>query len=701
MLTIRLAGSLAGGVMMGYSRRNFLRDTVLVSGGGLLASGCTSKSKPTGRGTGAGGSGSLPPVEGAQLLTDPAAIPKTFAESPEFAALVKQGKLPPVAERVGKAPLVLKPLQSVGKYGGQIRRGFVGVGDFQNAVRFCAGPDNLLYWDSKLEKVVPNLAAGFELSDNETVLTLHLRDGMKWSDGQPFTVDDIMFWRQDVNLDPDLGVSGSTSLVIGGKPVRVEKLDALTVRYVSVVPYPVLPRLMAGWSDLSGMSSNAHLGGGGGYLPKHYLSRFLPKYAASQAAANKVAKDAGFNGWAEYFKNRAGWHLNPELPTLAPWRVTRPINTPPWEFEANPYSIWVDNEGNQLPYIGKISMSNVENLDVLGLRAASGVYDFQDRHLGVTNLPVLAENEKRGNYTLHRAPSREMDCGIKLNLAYDADRELGDLLRNVEFRRALSMGIDRQQINEAFYIGTSTPSATMCADDSEYFPGAEWRTKWATHDVDHANALLDRAGLTGKDGDGYRLRRDGKRRIRLDFQATTGFADFPGVGEMVKRQWQAIGIDLNVQPVQANLLTGRALANTLMLSAHQVGTDDPFLRPDGFLPTVTNNYSGMIGIPYAKWFASGGKAGVEPTESVQLLKTVMEMYRKGLSAKDTERIRLGQELYKMHANQVWSIGIVGFGISIYGVYVASNKLRNVPVRVVNTQLMKTPSNTHPMTFYYE
>lgn len=684
--------------MTGYSRRGFLRDTVLVSGGAVLATGCTSTSKGSSRGAGTTAGGALPPVQGAQVLTDAASLPKTFSESPEFAALVKEGKLPPVAQRVSKAPLVLKPVQGTGKYGGQIRRGFVGVGDFQNAVRFCAGPDSLLYFDSALDNVVPNLAAGFELSDNDRVLTLHLRDGMKWSDGQPFTADDIVFWRQDVNLHPDLGGGVSASLTVGGKPVTVEKVDALTVRYVSVVPYPVLPRLMAGWSDIAGMAANAHLGGGGGYLPKHYLSKFLPKYS-SEAAVNKLAKDAGFNGWAEYFKSKSGWHLNPELPTLAPWRLTRPINQPPWEFEANPYSVWVDNEGNQLPYIRKISMSNVENLDVLGLRAASGAYDFQDRHLGVTNLPVLAENEKRGNYTLHRAPSREMDCGIRINLAYDADRELGDLLRTADFRRALALGVDRQQINDAFYIGTSTPSATMCGDDNEYFPGAEWRTKWATHDVAQANELLDKVGLTQKDADGYRLRRDGKGRIRLDFQATTGFADFVGIGEMVKRQWHDIGIDMNVQGVQPNLLTGRSLANTLMLSAHQVGTDDPFLRPDTFLPTVTNNYPGMIGIPYAKWFA--GKGGVEPPASVQLLKTAMEMYRKGLTSKDAERVRLGKELYKLHADQVWSIGLVGFGISVYGVYLASNKLHNVPARIVNTQLAKTPSNAYPMTFYYE
>ena len=161
---------------------------------------------------------------------------------------------------------------------------------------------------------------------------------------------------------------------------------------------------------------------------------------------------------------------------------------------------------------------------------------------------------------------------------------------------------------------------------------------------------------------------------------------------MVKRQWQQIGIDMNVQTVEGTLITERAIANQMMLSAHQVGTDDPFLQSDTFLPTVTNNFPGMIGIPYAKWFASDGKKGTEPPASLQLLKTAMELRRRGMSADETERARIGQELYKLHADQVWSIGIVGFGLTNYGIYLASNKLRNIPARVVNSlQVRPTPT----------
>jgi peptide/nickel transport system substrate-binding protein len=155
---------------------------------------------------------------------------------------------------------------------------------------------------------------------------------------------------------------------------------------------------------------------------------------------------------------------------------------------------------------------------------------------------------------------------------------------------ALSLGIDRDQINDIFYLGTSTPSATMVADDSPYFPGPEWRVKWASHDPAQANAPLDKIGLTHKDADGYRLRRDGEGRIHLELHSATSFVDFPAIGDLVKRHWQAIGIDLNVQLVEPDLLVRQAVANELMVSAHQVGTDDPFLRPDTLLPVVTNNY---------------------------------------------------------------------------------------------------------------
>jgi peptide/nickel transport system substrate-binding protein len=686
----------------GYTRRRFLRDASFAGGGAVLLLGCTAAPSQTGQDKSQGLTGTneqlkgLPRLEGGQVITDPSQFPATFRESPVFAKLTADGKLPPVATRLGQDPLVIKPVHEIGKYGGVIRRGFLGTGDRQNPARFCAGPDSLLYWDYTWENVVGNIARSYELSDGDKVLTLHLRRGMRWSDGAPFTADDIVFWRDDVSLNDELE-AGSPALLADGKVIRVEKVDAFTVRYTSAVPNSLLPRLMAGLTDIAGMAGNSFFGGGG-YAPKHYLSKFHPKYT-SAAQADKLAKDAGFDGWSTYFLFLTSWTKNPDLPVVTPWVVTRPINKPPFELAANPYSIWVDSAGNQLPYIHTITMGNADNLEVISLRTVAGEFDFQDRHLGVTSLPVLVQNQQRSNYTVHRAPCRDLDFGVRLNLAYDKDKYLGDLIRTADFRRALSLGVDRVQVNQAFFLGTSVPSATVPGDDSIYFPGPEWRQKWATHDPAQANALLDKIGLTKKDSSGFRLRADGKGKIRLDYQAIKAFSDFPGIGEMIKKQWEQIGIDLNVQTIASDLLVQRTLSGELMLSGHQVGTDDPFLLPDTFLPTVTGNYTGMIGIPYAKWFGSGGKQGVEPPAELKL-KEGMDLYRQGLQATNSERIRIGKELYKLHADQVWTIGVVGFGLSSYGLYIANNKLHNVPGRILNTNHQKTPSNALPMTFFY-
>jgi peptide/nickel transport system substrate-binding protein len=395
------------------------------------------------------------------------------------------------------------------------------------------------------------------------------------------------------------------------------------------------------------------------------------------------------------------WERNVDLPALTPWIVTRPITTPPWEFAANPYSIWVDVQGNQLPYVPKVTMSNAENPDVFNLRAVAGQYDFQDRNLAIANLPVLLKNQQRSKYTVHRAPNDSMEFGLRINLAYSKDKTIGDLVRNVDFRRALSLGIDRAQINQTFALGTSKVSATMAADNSKYFPGPEWRMKWANFDQAQANSLLDKIGLTKRDGAGYRMRPDGKGRLTLDCQAARLFADFVAMGEMVKRQWQKIGIDMNVQNVSGTLLLQRALANELLLTAHIVGTEDPFLRPELLLPTNLNTYSGVIGIPYAKWFASQGKDGVEPPASLDPLKQAMRLYEEGLRSPEERRAAIGKEIYKLHADQVWSIGVFGFGLMLFGLYTASNKLGNVPGRIVNSLVERTPSNLLPMTFYYK
>jgi peptide/nickel transport system substrate-binding protein len=675
------------------SRRDFV-SYVIVGGGTLLLGACTSGRATRSNSANGTGASALPPIEGGTVVTDPAQFPTKLSESPDFAKLVAEGKLPPVAERVGQDPLVIKPLQSVGKYGGEIRRGFTGAGDTVNGTRFCAGPDTLLFWDYQLKEIVPNLARGYKLSADGKVMTLHLRRGMRWSDGHPFTADDIIFWREDINLNPELP-GGSPSLLTAGGPVQVRKVDDYTVEYVAPVPHPLLPTMMAS-SRRSGLATGPI--DEAGYAPKHYLSQFLPKYT-SEAEATRKAKAAGAESWALHVQQRMDWPNNPDLPVLTPWVVTRPINNAPWVLEANPYSIWVDSQGNQLPYIPKITMRDSGNSEVLKTQAASGAYDFQDRGLDLTGLQVLLQNQRRSKYTIYRAPNDDLNLVLRLNLAYAKDKTIGDLLRNVDFRRALSLGINRDEINKTFLFDTGVPTASMVGDDSPYFPGKEWRTKWATHDVAQANQLLDKIGLTKRDGDGFRLRPDGKGRVRMDFDATKSYADFPGVAEMVKRHWREIGIDASVQTVDAASLTNRILANEVMVNPLGGFSTDVFV--DRLNVLAQNNNAGVMGVPYAQWFDSGGKKGVRPPESLRL-QEAFDLLGRGLrTVDDAERAEIGKRIYMLHADMVWSIGLVGFAPLLYGLYLAKNNLGNVPRRVLNDQFIHTPSNALPMTFYYK
>src|SRR4051812_2148510 len=217
-------------------------------------------------------------LEGPEIVLDRARFPKTFSEAPELAALVKAGTLPPVAERIGDDPLVVKPVHVVGKYGGTIRRAFNGANDRNNGIRLFTGPDSLLYFDYQWQKVIPNVAKEYALSDGDRVITVSLRKGMHWSDGAPFTAADVMFWYEDVYQNKELVPSPHASLMINGKPGVIEQVDPQTVRFRFPDPNPLFPEILAGWSAISGHAAEG-LNAMGGFAPRHYLEQFHPKYS--------------------------------------------------------------------------------------------------------------------------------------------------------------------------------------------------------------------------------------------------------------------------------------------------------------------------------------------------------------------------------------------------------------------------------------
>jgi peptide/nickel transport system substrate-binding protein len=660
--------------------------------GAVILNACTGGGNGNGNGNSASPTAGTVAIEGPEVVLDPAAFPKTFHESPDFAAQVKAGKLDPVAQRVGQDPLVIKPVHGVGKYGGELRMGCIGDDNLMGGI--LAGPDSLVYWDYKYTKLVPNIARDFEFSSDNRDLTIHLRRGMRWSDGEPFTADDIMFWYQDISLNPDIDTP-STTLQVGSQFVTIEKVDDVTVVFHSPVPYAAVAEQLAGASDLAGTAYNGEYAGGA-FAPMHYLKQFHPKYT-SESAANKLAKAAGFPDWTGYILDRNTYYRNADLPTVMPWITTRSFNNPPWELAANPYSIWVDTAGNQLPYIPKASLSVTDDGQVLALNEMAGDYDYQDRGLQTQSLPVLFKNADRAHYTVHKAPDQIMDCAIILDLAWPG--EMGDLLRTADFRRALSLGIDRHAVNETYFLGTGTPSATMCADDNPYFPGPGWRTKWATHDPDQANALLDKLGLK-RGSDGFRTTKSGKR-ISIDMQSTNSKADFPVMGEMIRRQWKKIGIDSTSNLVDGDLASELVQANKIMATVNNVyGIEEVMLYPQAVLPVYNFGIGQTQGYPYIEWFLSNGKRGTEPTGSMSMLKDALELWRRTNRLPREQRINAGKQILQMHADQVWTIGVVGGGLLSYGIYCADNGLRNVAKNIINTGQMSNTAIMLPQTFCY-
>jgi peptide/nickel transport system substrate-binding protein len=668
----------------------------MLAGGGLMAAACDVDMPWTPVRRPSRVPAVLPPIEGGSIATG--AVPPRLRESPALAALVRDGALPPVSLRVGRDPLVIRPLHEIGRYGGVIRRAFTGDLDYENANRFASGPDRLLYWDAEFRTVTPWIAKAFELSADARTLTLQLRSGMRWSDGAPFTADDVLFWYEDVYLDRELTPAPHANMQIDGGDVRVVKIDPLRVAFISPAPNAMLPKLLASFSILGGQAGFGGRLGQGGFAPKHYLSRLLPKYIG-HAAADAMAKAAGARDWIAHFRERAEWTQNSELPVLTPWKVRKgfELRTLDWRFERNPYSVWVDTAGNQLPYIDRIDCVVMPDSEAMGTRIMVGGLDFQDRRIEIKQIPDLLERRSIGGYDVHLAPALGNGFGLRVNLAYNFDREIGSLLRSTTFRRALSLGIDREALNEKFFLGAATTGSYAPPRDNRYYPGEEAAERWATHDPTQANALLDELGYTARDAEGFRRRKDG-RRLVLECRSTASFADFGAITKEIASQWTRIGIQLDARAITSGDLTDRALLNGLQLSGHTVGSEDLFLVPDVAFPFVTNNYPAMLGLPYARWFHSNGREGMEPFPE---LKELMALWRRGYAAAtDDERIAIGKQWWTRAADLCLQIGIVKADLVIYGAYAASTKLRNVPRRVVNALPPTNMLNAMPFTFFY-
>ena len=635
------------------------------------------------------------PLKGPAVVRDPRLFPASFQEAPMLAREVRAGRLPPVAERIGLDPIVVRPLHEIGSYGGTIRRAFVGPEDTQGVGRFASGPDGLLAWDYAWREIYPNIARDFVFSADQRVLTLSLRRGMRWSSGAPFSADDILFWYERMYLDRRIVGGPSLTLQMAGRDVVVRKVDDLTVEFVSPAPYPLLADVLASYSELGGPSFLGH-SGMGGYAPRHYLEQYHAS-ARSEDELNREAHEAGFANWTLRFRALNDWTLNPDLPVTSPWRVTSPINSQKLTLARNPYCVWIDTAGNQLPYVDFIDHVLCLSADGVVLKAAAGELDFQDRHIYVSKLPFLLSNRRKANYVVGMNPYQGTDLAVRFNLNHKQDPEIGALLADVRFRRALSLALNRPQINDTLLFGTALPSASTPSPDCKYYPGDAWAQRWATHDPERANRMLDRMGLSARDKQGFRLRRDGGGRLRLVVSVTRSGFDYAALGEMIHEQWREIGVDLDLRELEGTLFGMRMISGELQMTLQSTFSEDPFIYPDFLFPSSPYASGALLGVEYAQWFRSNGARGQKPPPD---LVEIMELWRRGRSLPDEQRLEAGREIIRRHIDLVLTAGIVSAGLANNGVHVASNDVGNVPQRILNTAVLRSPSNVLPMTFYF-
>ncbi|MGH3490161.1 MAG: ABC transporter substrate-binding protein, partial [Actinopolymorphaceae bacterium] len=523
-------------------------------------------------------------------------------EAPELAELVKQGKLPPVRERLPVKPLVVRPVERVGTYGGQWRNALIGPGDaFRLA--YTLAYENLVRWDLSWKKVIPNVAESFTANEEGTRFEFRLRDGMKWSDGKPFTVDDIVFAYEDFLLDKDISPELPGLFVSGDKPARLEKADAHTVAFVFAESNGLFLERLA--SETSNALTR---------IPRHYFEKYHKKYHAD---ADADAKAKGYDSWLDLMQGEGdvygGLWQAPDVPRLHAWLPKGPLGKGTRiVFGRNPYYWKTDDEGNQLPYLDGVVFDLVSDAQVLLLKVLKGEIDMIDRHVTTTeNKPVLARDRESGDYRFFDlVPDKLNTMTLMLNLTCQ-DPVKREIFGNRDFRVGLSYAINRDEIIRAVHARQGEPWQVAPTADSEFYD-EEMAKQFTEYDVDLANQHLDRAGFAERDGDGRRLGPDGEP-IRFTVQVGSG-AGKPYLAdslEMVRGYWREVGVEANIKPEDLTLFDEHRLGNaTDAIVWDGDGGLDVMRTPAYYLPLGGNTTGYAEG--WAQWHNSGGKDGMRP-----------------------------------------------------------------------------------------
>lgn len=611
---------------------------------------------------------------------------QAYTQAPMLDKLVQEKKLEPVDKRLPLHPEVITPVDRNGQYGGVLRTALRGNAD-HNAILRIVGNQGLVRWSMDFNGVVPNLAERWTMSPDATEFTFYLRKGAKWSDGTPFTADDVLFSMNDLVANKQFYTTPPSQYVVKDKLAEVTKLDDYTVKFKFVAPYlPFLEQLA------TPVAQHPTL------WQKRYCSQFHPKYnpKLDELLAKEKAKD-----WAALMRIKCGdieiptrWG-NPDKPTMDPWVVKEPYNGSATRvmLERNPYFWQVDKAGQQLPYMDHVQMQIISDVETIVLASINGQLDYQHRFVfAVQNRPVLSENAAKGGYRLVSFQAGLANSvGIWLNHS-TKNEKLRKLIRTKDFRIALSLATDRKEVNDIVYLGQGIPWQIGPMPSSKWY-NKQLATQYLDYQPKKADELLDKLGLTKRDAEGYRLYPDGGR---VSMNAITSIQLTQQIEslELMRKQWKKVGVELVIQASERSLFYDRANANDYDISVDVMagGMDAPF-NPRAYI--AVHPQESRMSLPWTRWYLSGGKQGEEPSPS---MKKRLKLYEEWQSAKtQADADKAFKAMLQEAADEFEVFGVLR---PPNDTAIFNTKIKNVYPRITASWTYPTPAPALPQEWFY-
>jgi len=593
-------------------------------------------------------------------LTVTAAQAGEYIEPPYFSDDVASGKMPPVQDRLPENPAVVAmdgPKMEPGRHGGTLRLLMSGAKDTRMMEVY--GYARLVGYD-KTYALKPDILEKIDIEEGR-IFTMYLRKGHKWSDGRPFTSEDFRYHWEDIILNKEMSPTGPPmSMKVDDEAPAFQVIDETTVRYAWSKPNPFFLPALAG-------AGPEYI-----YKPAHYLKRFHARYAAA-AELEKLIKEYGQRNWAalQTLMSHQYKNSNPELPSLQPWVLSTKPPAERFIFKRNPYYYRVDKNGRQLPYIDEAAMT-ITDSKLIAAKTGSGDADLQARDLQFNNYTLLKQGEKRNGFKVRLWPSAKgAHLALHPNLNA-ADPEWRKLMRAVDFRRALSLAIDRHEINKVIYFGLAQEGNNTVLPGSRLYK-PEYTTMWTRFDLARANKMLDELGLAKRNDIGIRLLPDG-RPIEIIVETVGASSEQTDVLELIHDSWLKAGIKLYSKPLQREVFRNRVFAGSTLVSVWsglENGIASADSTPQELAPTSQQQ------LQWPKWglnFESGGKGGEAPDlEEARKLARLDRAWRDAVDQKQKEDI--WDEMLAIHADQLFSIGLIS---SVLQPVVVADRLRNVP-----------------------